>query len=103
MFLKKINYTIVITIHFVLFAASVSAQSGIDVRAGIETGTWQPYKLAIGEFKLPEYLEDELDYQSSDSLRLMLCEVITNDLDFHVFFDTVSIKQFYLDVWEIDG
>ena len=81
---------------------TLAAQSGIDLRARIETGQWHPYRIAIGDFGVAvDSLQEPECWHESDSLRLLVKRVVTEDLDFHVFFDTVSVKQFYLDVWEI--
>src|SRR5690606_1283421 len=37
----------------------------------------------------------------ADSLARSIQRVVTDDLDFHIFFDTIPKSQFYLDVWEI--
>jgi TolB protein len=89
------------TILLLLFAlilglASLSAQTGLDLSAKIQRGDWEPYKIAIGDFKVVGEWS-----MTADSLAAAVKKVITDDLDFHVFFDTISVNQFYVDVWEI--
>ncbi len=38
---------------------------------------------------------------TTDSLAKAMQKIVTDDLDFHIFFDTIPKSQFYLDVWEI--
>lgn len=100
----KPQLALLVTIILLLgLVGDLAAQSGIDIRAGIRTGRWEPYKIAIGDFKTVEdSLADPQRWLEADSLRQIIQTVVTQDLDFHVFFDTVSTKKFYLDVWEIE-
>jgi TolB protein len=80
-----------------LLVGSLWGQSGIDLRARIITGQWDPYKVAVDDFKISGDTTEELVNLIAD-----IREVINEDLDFHVFFDTVTAKEFYLNVWEIE-
>jgi TolB protein len=79
-----------------LCGSALRAQSGIDLRARISTGQFNPYKVAIADLDIVGDSTPEAINLASE-----IKKVITDDLDFHVFFDTVGAKQFYLDVWEI--
>lgn len=76
--------------------SSAVAQRGIDVEGAIRTGAWKPYKIAIDDFKVVGQWSSE-----ADSLARLVQKVITDDLDFHIFFDTIPKSEFYLQVWEI--
>lgn len=80
-----------------LCAVSAQGQSGIDIRTGIMTGQWNPYKIAVDDFKIAGDSS-----VGADTMAAKVKKVIVDDLDFHVFFDTVTAKQFYLNVWEIE-
>ncbi len=74
---------------------SANAQT-LDLAQKIRTGAWKPYKVAIGDFKVLGQLS-----LTTDSLAKAMQKIVTDDLDFHIFFDTIPKSQFYLDVWEI--
>lgn len=76
-------------------ATSLRAQ-GLDIATAIRRGTWKPYKIAINDFKVVGAFSLQ-----ADSLARALQKIVTDDLDFHIFFDTIPKDQFYLDVWEI--
>ncbi|MFH2055503.1 MAG: hypothetical protein ABIJ61_06055, partial [bacterium] len=96
--------TFILVLLLILSSLTIlRAQTGADFRARIETGQWHPYKIAVGDFKVAvDSLQEPECWLHSDSVGQLVKQVVTEDLDFHVFFDTVSAKQFYLDVWEID-
>lgn len=87
--------SLLVALLFALIVSS-SAQTGLDLSAKIKRGDWEPYKIAVGDFKVVG--EWSL---AADSLAAAVRKVITDDLDFHIFFDTVSVNKFYVDVWEI--
>ncbi len=94
---KKTYWGLVLPV--VLLLANISclqAQSGVDIGARVIKRVWEPYKIAVGDFKM---VGDSLS--GADSLAQLVRQVVADDLDFHIFFDTVSVNQFYLDVWEI--
>jgi TolB protein len=72
------------------------SSSSLDITGKIRTGEFKPYQIAVGDFKVVG-----TPSPAADSLAAAIKKVITDDLDFHIFFDTVSVKKFYLDVWEI--
>lgn len=77
-------------------AGTALAQKGLDVSLQIKKGTWSPYKIAVGDFKVSG--EWSL---TADSLAAAVKKIVADDLDFHIFFDTIPVNQFYIDVWEI--
>jgi TolB protein len=88
--------TLILILAVCSMALPVSAQKGIDIKGAIRTGTWNPYKIAVGDFKVVG------DWSlAADSLAAAVKKVVTDDLDFHIFFDTIAVNQFYIDVWEI--
>jgi TolB protein len=79
-----------------LIAPPAIAQKGIDIKGAIRTGKFNAYKIAVGDFKVIG------DWSlAADSLAAAVKKVVTDDLDFHIFFDTIAVNQFYIDVWEI--
>lgn len=94
-----ISYRAILAFIFMLLMSSAMlAQQGVDYRAEIikkNTGI-EPYNVAVGDFRVSGALS-----LGADSLAKAIQKVITDDLDFHIFFDTIPKSQFYLDVWEI--
>lgn len=80
----------------VLIAKMGLSQGGLELRASLTGGTWKPLKISVADFKVTGHLSLE-----ADSLARAIQRVVTDDLDFHIFFDTIPKSQFYLDVWEI--
>jgi TolB protein len=72
------------------------ADKGLDVKLQIRSGTFSAYKIAIGDFKVSG--EWSL---AADSMAAAVKKIVADDLDFHIFFDTIPVNQFYIDVWEI--
>ena len=72
-----------------------NAQS-LDIAEQIVKKTFKPYKIAVGDFRVAGQLS-----LAADSMSKAIQKVVTDDLDFHIFFDTIPKSQFYLDVWEI--
>lgn len=77
------------------FIQEAVGQKGIDLGAKIRTGQWEPYKIAVADFKSVEFSSQ------NDSLAKAVQSVIADDLDFHAFFDTIPLNQFYVSVWEL--
>ncbi len=82
-------------VNILLLSPRTNSQT-LDLAQKIRTGAWKPYKVAIGDFKVVGQLS-----LTTDSLAKAMQKVVTDDLDFHIFFDTIPKSQFYLDVWEI--
>ncbi len=97
---EALSQGVIAALMFILVAClalpTAMAQKGIDISGAIRTGKWNSYKIAVGDFKMVG--EWSL---AADSLATVVKKVVTDDLDFHVFFDTVGVNQFYIDVWEI--
>ena len=87
--------TIFVLVNVLLLMHAATAQT-VDIYEGIKKGTWKPNKIAVSDFKVTGQLS-----LAADSLAKALQKVVTDDLDFHIFFDTIPKSQFYLDVWEI--
>lgn len=95
--LKYSRRLLTLCVGIVFVIVNVAAgQGGLDLRASLIGGTWKPLKIAIADFKVAGQLSLEVD-----SLARAIQRVVTDDLDFHIFFDTIPKSQFYLDVWEI--
>ncbi|MGB5139504.1 MAG: hypothetical protein WBP29_13305, partial [Candidatus Zixiibacteriota bacterium] len=86
---------IFVIVNILLLSPRTNSQT-LDLAQKIRTGAWKPYKVAIGDFKVVGQLS-----LTTDSLAKAMQKVVTDDLDFHIFFDTIPKSQFYLDVWEI--
>jgi TolB protein len=96
MSMRSVIAALILMLVVSFIASPVSAQKGIDISGAIRTGKWNPYKIAVGDFKVVG------DWSlAADSLAATIKKVVTDDLDFHVFFDTITVNQFYIDVWEI--
>ncbi|TFH64088.1 MAG: hypothetical protein E4G91_06900 [Candidatus Zixiibacteriota bacterium] len=94
--LQSVIAALMLLLAICFIAPPATAQRGIDIKGAIRTGKWNPYKIAVGDFKVVG------DWSlAADSLAAAVKKVVTDDLDFHVFFDTIPINQFYIDVWEI--
>lgn len=90
-----ILFTLITTL-FLLPAAGI-AQGGLELDSiSVIKRDWKPFKIAVGDFKVTGELSLE-----ADSLARAIQKIVTNDLDFHIFFDTIPKVQFYLDTWEI--
>jgi len=77
-------------------AKDADAAGGLDLQVKIQTGQFQPYKIAVGDFDVVG------DYSAkADSLAQEVRQVIYDDLDFHIFFNVVKRDTFYLRVYEI--
>ncbi len=97
LFAKPVTAVLLLFVAISCFGSSqVVAETGKDIYGKIVTGTFQAYKIAIGDFKVTG--EWSL---GADSVASAIKKVVTDDLDFHIFFDTVAVNQFYIDVWEV--
>ncbi len=96
MSMRSVIATLILVLAVCFAAPPTTAQTGIDIKGVIGTHKFYSYKIAVGDFKVVG------DWSlTADSLAATVKKVVTDDLDFHVFFDTIAVNQFYIDVWEI--
>jgi hypothetical protein len=73
MSMRSVIAALILMLVVSFIASPVSAQKGIDISGAIRTGKWNPYKIAVGDFKVVG------DWSlAADSLAATIKKVVTS-------------------------